>query len=168
MSGGRGLGDGASARPDAFVEAGFPWSRTAATALSFALVWSALLVVGALVLPAYGTSSQSATADMGDGTGAQTITPVTTGTETLVGVNGPGVLIVVGIPLIVTMLVAAALAFRRRRLGWVLTSILGFFTLLAMMSIGIFILPTVLALVVACAATERRRVAHPADDPAPA
>jgi hypothetical protein len=148
------------------VEAGFPWSRTAATALSFALVWSALLVVGALVLPAYGTSSQSATTDTG--TGAASTAPVTTGTETLVGVNGPGVLVVVGIPLIVTMLVAAALAFRRRRLGWVLTSVLGFFTLLAMMSIGIFILPTTLALVVACAATERRRVAHPADDPAPA
>jgi hypothetical protein len=66
------------------------------------------------------------------------------------------------------MLVAAALAFRRRRIGWVLTSILGFFNLLAMLSIGIFILPTTLALVIACAATERRRVAHPADEPAPA
>jgi hypothetical protein len=144
----------------------FPWSRTSATALSFALVWSALLVVGALVLPAYGTSSQSATLDTG--TSAASTAPVTTGTETLVGVNGEGVLVVIGIPLVVTMLVGTALAFRRRRIGWVLTSILGFFTLLAMLSIGIFILPTTLALVVACAATERRRVAHPADDPAPA
>ena len=112
MSDGRGLGDGASARPDAFVAAGFPWSRTAATALSFAVVWSALLVVGALVLPAYGTSSQSATLE-----GTVNTEPVTTGTDTLVGVNGQGVLLVVGIPLIVTMLVAAALAFRRRRIG---------------------------------------------------
>jgi hypothetical protein len=163
VSDGRGLGDGASARPDAFVAAGFPWSRTAATALSFAVVWSALLVVGALVLPAYGTSSQSATLE-----GTVNTEPVMTGTDTLVGVNGQGVLLVVGIPLIVTMLVAAALAFRRRRIGWVLTAILGLFTLLAMLSIGIFILPTTLALVVACAATERRRVAHPADDLAPA
>jgi hypothetical protein len=144
----------------------FPWTRTSATALSFALVWSALLVVGALVLPSYGTSSQSASMDTT--TGVTTTEPVTTGTATLVGVNGPGVLIVVGIPLVVTLLVGTALAFRRRRIGWVLTSILGFFTLLAMLSIGIFILPTTLALVVACAATERRRVAHPADDPDPA
>jgi hypothetical protein len=150
---------------DELAPAVFPWSRTSATALSFAVVWSALLVVGALVLPAYGTSSQSATLDTG--TGAASTAPVTTGTETLVGVNGEGVLVVVGIPLVVTLLVGAALAFRRRRIGWVLTSVLGLFTLLAMLSIGIFIVPTTLALVVACAATERRRVAHPADDPTP-
>ena len=166
MSGGPGLGDGAGVRRADLMASGFPWTRTAATALSFALVWSALLVAGALVLPAYSTSSQEATVDTG--TGAASTAPVTTGTETLVGVNGEGVLIVVGIPLVVTLLVATALAFRRRRIGWVLTSILGFFTLLAMLSIGIFILPTTLALVVACAATERRRVAHPADDPLPA
>jgi hypothetical protein len=156
---------GGLATGDELAPAVFPWSRTSATALSFAVVWSALLVVGALVLPAYGTASQSATVD--SGTGSASTAPVTTGTETLVGVNGHGVLIVVGIPLVVTLLVGAALAFRRRRIGWVLTSILGLFTLLAMLSIGIFILPTTLALVVACAATERRRVAHPADDPAP-
>jgi hypothetical protein len=63
---------------------------------------------------------------------------------------------------------AGVLAFRRRRIGWVLTSILGFFNLLSMLSIGIFVLPTTLALVVACASTERRRVARPADDPLPA
>ena len=155
-----------AAPADEFLAPVFPWSRTSATALSFAVVWSALLVVGALVLPAYSTASQSATLD--DGSGTVSSAPVTTGTETLVGVNGQGVLIVVGIPLVVTLLVAAALAFRRRRIGWVLTSVLGVFTLLAMMSIGMFILPTTLALVIACAATERRRVAHPADDPLPA
>jgi hypothetical protein len=163
MSDRAGLGDGSSARSDDLMTAVFPWSRISATALSFALVWSSLLVVGALVLPAYGTASQSATLE-----GTVSTEPVVNGTATLVDVNGQGVLLVVGIPLIVTMLVAAALAFRRRRIGWVLTSILGFFNLLAMLSIGIFILPTTLALVVACAATERRRVAHPADDPLPA
>jgi hypothetical protein len=166
VSDGLGFGDGSGVRRGDLMGSGFPWTRTAATALSFALVWSALLVVGALVLPAYGTASQSATEDTG--TGATSTAPVTTGTETLVGVNGQGVLIVVGIPLLVTMLVAAALAFRRRRIGWVLTCILGLFNLLAMLSVGIFFLPTTLALVVACAATERRRVVHPADEPAPA
>jgi hypothetical protein len=166
VSGGVGLGDGSGLRRGDLVASGFPWSRTTATALSFAVVWSALLVVGALVLPAYGTSGQSASMDATSG--VTTTEPATTGTATLVGVNGPGVLVVVGIPLVVTLLVATALAFRRRRIGWVLTSVLGFFTLLAMLSIGIFFLPTTLALVVACAATERRRIAHPADEPAPA
>jgi len=141
------------------------WSRTSAIALTFALVWSTLLLGAALVLPAYSTSSQSASLDTT--TGSTTTSTVTNGSATLVGVNGPGVLIVVGIPLVVTLLVGAALAARRRRIGWVLTSVLGFFTLLAMLSIGIFILPTSLALVVACAGTERRRVAHPADDTSP-
>ena len=146
------------------MTAGLPWSRTTTIALAFALAWSALLGAAAIVLPAYGTATESASVD--SSTGATTTT-ATTGTATLVGVNGSGVLITVSIPLAVTLLVALALAFRRRRVGWVLTSVLGFFNLLAMLSIGIFILPTTLALVVACAGTERRRVAHPADDTAP-
>ena len=141
------------------------WSRTSAIALTFALVWSSLLVGAAFVLPVYGTASQSASLDTT--TGTSSTEPVITGTDTLVGVNGPGALIVVSLPLVVTLLVGAALAARRRRIGWVLTSVLGFFNLLAMLSIGIFILPTTLALVVACAGTERRRVVRPADDPTP-
>jgi hypothetical protein len=141
------------------------WSRTSAISLTFALVWSTLLLGGALVLPAYSTASQSASLD--SSTGTMVTEPMTTGTETVVGVNGPGVLITVAVPLAVTLLVGAALAARRRRIGWVLTSVLGFFNLLAMLSIGIFVLPTTLALVVACAATERRRIARPADDTAP-
>jgi hypothetical protein len=141
------------------------WSRTSAIALTFALVWSTLLVGGSFVLPVYSTSSQSATSETVTGDSAKA--PVTSGTETLVGVNGPGALVVVGIPLVVTLLVGVALAARRRRIGWVLTSVLAFFNLLAMLSVGIFMLPTTLALIVACAATERRRVARPADDPSP-
>jgi lysylphosphatidylglycerol synthetase-like protein (DUF2156 family) len=109
------------------VTPGIPWSRTTTIALSFAVVWAALLLVAAFVLPAYACA----------------------------------------IPFVTSLLVAGALASRRRRLGWVLTSVLGLFTLLVMLSIGIFFLPTTMALVVACAATERRRVAHPADEPSP-
>ena len=146
------------------MTSGLPWSRTTTIALAFAVAWSALLVAAAIVLPAYGTATKPASVDSSAGS---TTTTATTGAATLVGVNGSGVLIIVSIPLAVSLLVALALAGRRRRVGWVLTALLGFFNLLAMLSIGIFILPTTLALVVACAGTERRRIAHPADDTAP-
>jgi len=136
------------------------WSRTSTVALGFAVIWSLLLVVAALTLPVYGTSSSSSTA------GGATTT--TAGTATLVGVNGIGVLIVIGFPLVISLVVAWALAARRRRLGWIVTGVLCFFTVISLMSIGLFVAPVTLALVVACAATERLRVAHPADDPSPA
>ena len=140
------------------------WSRSTSIALAFAVVWSAVLVLAAFVLPVYGTSSGSST---GDASGDQSTAVTTTGTATLVGVNGLGVLLVIGFPLIITLLVGAALAARRRRLGWIITGVLCFFTVIALMSIGLFVAPTTLALVVACAATERVRVVHPADDPSP-
>ena len=141
----------------------WPWSRTTTIALWFAVAWSALLVLAAFVLPVYGTSSSSSTA----GSSVTSSTEVTSGTGTLVGVNGLGVLLTISFPLVITVLVATALAFRRRRIGWIITGVLCFFTIIALMSIGLFVAPTTLALVVACAATERVRVAHPADDPSP-
>jgi hypothetical protein len=140
------------------------WSRTTSFALAFAAVWSAVLVLAAFVLPVYGTSSASST---GDASGNESTSVTTTGTATLVGVNGLGVLLVIGFPLLITLLVGAALAARRRRLGWVITGVLCFVTVILLTSIGLFVAPTTLALVVACAATERVRVAHPADDPSP-
>ena len=141
-----------------------PWSRTTTIALWFAVAWSSVLVLAAFVLPVYGTSSSTATVDS---SGGSTTEVTTSGTATLVGVNGFGVVLVIGFPLVVTLLVATALAFRRRRLGWILTGVLCFFTVIGLMSIGLFVAPTTLALVVACAATERVRVAYPADDPSP-
>lgn len=140
-----------------------PWSRTTGIALGVALAWSLLLVVAAFVVPVYGTASGSATVD--PSTGLSTTTTEITGSATLVGVNGPGVLVVIGIPLVATLLVGWALAARRRRIGWVITSALCVLNVLALLSVGIFFVPTTLALIVACAATERRRVAHPADEP---
>ena len=137
------------------------WSRTTTFALLFAVVWSSLLVLAAFVLPAYGSSSSSSSSGSSDATTEVT----TTGTGTLVGVNGLGVLVIIGLPLVLSLLVGWALAARRRRIGWVLTGIMCFFTIIALLSIGLFFAPTTLALVIACAATERRRVAHPADEP---
>ncbi|MDA8436458.1 MAG: hypothetical protein M0Z98_10800 [Actinomycetales bacterium] len=135
------------------------YSRNAWIAVGVALVWGLLLVVLAFVAPVYSTSSGSAT----DGTVASTTTE---GTATLVGVNGYGVLLVVSVPLVAAVVVAWALARGRRRIGWVVTSLLGALNVLAMLSVGIFFLPVTIALVVACASTPRTRVARPAD-PAP-
>ncbi len=124
------------------------FSRTASTALWVALVWSVLLVVAAFVAPVYSSTSGTASTDP---TSSGTVT--TEGTGTLVGVNGPGVLVVVAVPLVATLVVAWALARGRRRLGWVVTSVLGVLTVLALLSIGIFFLPVTLSLIVACAST---------------
>ena len=75
-------------------------------------------------------------------------------TETLVGMNGPGVVVVLAVPFLATLLVAAALLARSRRVAlpfaWGLTALLALFNLLGMLTIGIFILPVTAALVVAC------------------
>ena len=137
------------------------YSRRTPFALAFALVWSLLLVVGAFLAPVYSTSSQSASAD--STTGVTTTTAVTTGSATLVGVNGYGVLVVVTIPLVATLFVAIALARGRRRIGWVVTSVLALLNVLALLSVGIFFVPTTVALIVACASAPRPLRAHPAD-----
>jgi len=135
------------------------YSRNAWIALGVAVVWGLLLVVAAFVVPVYSTSNGSAT----DGT---VPTTTTEGTATLVGVNGYGVLLVISVPLVAAVVVAWALARGRRRIGWVVTSLLGVLNVLAMLSVGIFFLPVTIALIVACASTPRTRVARPAD-PAP-
>jgi len=124
--------------------------------LSVALVWSIGLLVAAVTLPAYQGVTVSAT-------GASS-----TSTATLVEVNGRGVLALVAIPLAAVVLVAGSSAFRgwRRRDGagpfaWTVVGLLGAFAFLAMMTIGIFILPVVALLAIACATAPRDRPCHP-------
>ncbi len=73
---------------------------------------------------------------------------------TLVDANGPGVAVVLAIPLAVTILVGCLLLRRRRRwalpVAWTLTGLLAVFTLLAMASIGLFVVPVTACLIVAC------------------
>lgn len=103
-----------------------------AAGLAAAAAWSVVLVVGSLVLPVYD------------------------GGATYVGRNGVGVLLVVGLPLVATVLAAAALAGgRHRRRAWVLTTVLGAVCVLTVFTVGLFLLPAVVALVVACSATPR-------------
>lgn len=121
-------------------------------ALGIAVTWSAALIVSAFVAP-WGTSV-TATVEGGD----QATETVVTTTSTLVGHEGLGVLIPVSIPLVFSLGCTWALLRYRRfpsrtlgRFAWVLTASMALFTVLALMSIGFFMIPVTIALVVACA-----------------
>lgn len=108
-----------------------------------ALAWGALLLVAAMVVPVYSTQSSA-------GSG-----PLTTGSATLVQVNGWRVLLVCAVPLACALLVGTVLWRRAGKRGagpvaWTVTALLGGFNLLALLSIGVFVLPVTAALAIAC------------------
>jgi hypothetical protein len=79
---------------------------------------------------------------------------------TLTEVNGDGVLAVVAIPLVVSLGVALALVHRYQTsrpgpgvVAPVLTGLVLIVCLLGMLTVGVFMLPVAIALVVACALT---------------
>ena len=117
--------------------------RPPSVALLLAAVWGLGLIVAGFVVPMYRTTSESTTGE------------VTYGSDTLVGVNGPGVVVVLAVPFVLTVLVGCALLLRAHRgallAAWTLTVMLAMFTLLTMMSIGFFVVPVTAALIVACA-----------------
>jgi hypothetical protein len=120
---------------------------TSATLLT-AAVYSIALVVAGFVAPVYRSETGSSSGE------------VTQGTDTLVGVNGRGAAFVLGVPLLATLVVACALWLGSRRgavpLAWTLTGVLAAFNLLAMASIGIFVLPVTAALILACTRSRPR------------
>lgn len=127
-------------------------TRTGKVALAFGALWGVALVVGATTLPAYeGATGVSSP----DGTLHETHA-----TATLVEVNGRGVLVTLAVPLAVTLVVAGLLLARHRHhitvaLAAVLVGLLAVATVLAMLSVGVFVLPVVAALVVALVAEHR-------------
>jgi hypothetical protein len=125
------------------------FGRLERMSLAVALVWAIGLVVAALVVPVYQSSGFSSS-----GT-------VTDGSATLVGVNGWAALLVAGAPLAAAVVTDCALWRRPGRPGagvvaWTVTGLLACVNLLAMLSIGVFVLPVTLALAVACGAHGRK------------
>jgi hypothetical protein len=125
------------------------WSTAA---LFVAGLWCIGLLIGAATLPAYQSTTASV---LGASDGSVTST---TRTATLLEVNGPGVLVVVSIPLTAVAVVSVLLLWRRRRrrngagpLAWTIVGLLGVLAFLGMLSIGIFILPAAALLALACA-----------------
>ena len=111
------------------------WLATAA------LVWSAALVGAAFVLPVYGSSGASSTGSHWSG-------PLT-----LVAVNGPGVLVPVGMPLLISALVLVTLYRKCSRgetiagyLASTLVAVLALGCLAAAASIGLLVVPVALLL----------------------
>jgi hypothetical protein len=125
--------------------------RVSSAALVGAVVWGVLLVVAGFDVPAYRSTSMSSSGEL------------TQSTESLVGMNGPGVVVVLALPLLVTVLVACALLLRVRRaampVAWALTALLAVFNMLGMLTIGVFVAPVTVALVVACASGSKARAA---------
>lgn len=124
---------------------GQPGGRATRALLIAAAVYSVALIVGGFLVPVY--TSESVTSS-----GA-----IARESQTLVEVNGAWVLVVLTIPLLVTIGVAASL--RRgpsgRLAAWLLVFALGVFTVLSLLSIGLFVLPVTLTLVIACALAPR-------------
>lgn len=104
-----------------------------------AALWSVGLVVAALLVPVYDTEAGSSVS------------------ATLVQVNGMKVLIPVGVPLVVVVLVAAALIYRRSQgkrgagaLAWAFAGLLCLLALVGILTIGIFVLPVAVVVMVVC------------------
>lgn len=120
-----------------------------------AVGWGLLLFVAAATVPVYDSETATATSDGSS--------EVTSSTATAVDVNGWGVAIAFGFPLLVALVVSVALWFRDHPaalpIAWTLTVVLGMLNLLALLSIGIFVLPVTLALFVACSSARRATAA---------
>ena len=121
--------------------------RVPAVALLAASAYGVALVVAAFVAPVYETDSSSSSGQ------------TSPASDTLVGQNGLGAAVVIAVPLLLTLAVGCALWLGSHRgalpVAWTLTGLLAAGNLLAMMSVGVFVLPVTAALVLACARSRR-------------
>jgi hypothetical protein len=112
--------------------------------LAIALASGTGLVIAALLAPVYQSQSVSSPGAM------------TNGSATLVAVNGWGALLVAGAPLAAAVVTGYGLWRRAGRpgagiLAWTVTGLLACFNVLAMATIGVFVVPVTVALFAACA-----------------
>jgi hypothetical protein len=112
------------------------WNRVL---LATALVIGVGLIVGAFTVPAYNG----------------TVSP------TLIQENGLGVLAPVSIPFVIALAVSVALLWRHRHrkhgagvFAWTVTGLLCVFCFLGILTIGVFVLPVAILLIVVCARSQ--------------
>jgi hypothetical protein len=106
----------------------------------FAFVWSVVVYVALLGISVYSQVSDTLSTD---GSHVRTI-----GRETLASVNGAAVYMTIAVPVIAAALVILPLSGRSRRAADIASVlIVAGFVLLGMMSVGMFFIPTALALV---------------------
>ncbi len=113
---------------------------------AFAILWSLLLLVGALAIPAYDEQTTS---------GHRTIT--------LVAENGAWILLPLAVPLLLTgtagwLLLSPNIrnSGRARSIAWVLTGALLAFCVISIASVGVFLAPAALAMLAAILLTPAR------------
>jgi hypothetical protein len=99
-----------------------------------------------------------------EGLSSTSESPVVTETSsTLVAENGSWAVVVLVFPLVAAVIVAIALLGSARPaaivLAWSVTGTVALFNLLAMLTIGIFLVPTTIALVAACTSVTVKRTA---------
>ena len=133
-------------------------ARRAQVALALAAVWGAVLLAAAVTVPVYAVESGGAAPD------GELLT--SSGSATLVEVNGPGVLLVAAAPLVATVLVAALLSAQPRRrtarvAAWAPVGLLAGLAVLGLATVGVFLLPVVVALAVAVDAGPAPAMAQP-------
>jgi hypothetical protein len=132
------------------------FGRLESISLAVALAWGTVLVIGAVLVPVYQSASGSSSPTMTNGSASGSSSgTMTNGSATLVGVNGLGALLVAGVPLAAAVVTGWALWRRGGQSGagvlaWVVTGLLVCFNALAMLSIGVFVIPVSGALIVAC------------------
>lgn len=109
-----------------------------------ALVWSAGLVLAAVLVPAYGSDTSSAS-------GGLTLT-----SSTLLQSKGAGALVLVMIPALASLVVAFAMIYRRRNgarwsspAAWTAIGVVTVEALLGVLSVGGFMLPVAILLALA-------------------
>ena len=121
------------------------FSRPEWISLAIALASGTGLVIAALLAPLYQSQSVSSSGTM------------TNGSATLVGANGWGALLVAAAPLAAAVVTGYGLWRRAGRpgagvLAWTVTGLLACFNVLAIATIGVFVVPVTVALFAACAA----------------
>lgn len=130
--------------------------------LGIALLWSIGLVIAAILAPFYQSQTSSISSTSGAQLSAPSVQVYTHASATLVQVNGLWVLWLVSAPLVAVVVVALVLRFRAREarpgagvLAWTVTVLLGAFAVVGILSIGRFILPVAVLVVLACAMTPK-------------
>lgn len=123
-------------------------------ALAVALFWSAVLLVIATGVPVYEGETETSTV-------TSSAVVVTHESLTLVDENGSGILVIIGVPLLVTIIVGLALWLRGARRGagpiaLTFTGLLAAFNLVAMLTIGLLIIPVTACLAFACIKRQTR------------
>jgi hypothetical protein len=105
-------------------------------------LYSVCIIVAGFLLPTYSSLSVTSTGE------------VKHNSATLVAENGIGSVFVLAVPLIFTLAVAVALRLHAKRramaTAWTFSGVLALFNLVAMMSIGLYIIPVTICLLYAC------------------